>query len=1169
MNENPLNRKLPRTSRWHHLVCALPLFQGFSASFTALALAAVLTPKSAADILTFQQGVNGYTGLTYATLQLGAPDAAMGGSSATTWTVDGGNTTIFDATKQGLIRFDNIFGSGAGQIPLGSTINSATISANFDDPSGSSFAVNRMLVTWSAASTWNSMVTGVANDGVEAVVADSATVANPNGNATGTYNPFGTALTADLQLFSNGTANYGWLVRPTAGVSGWGWTASAGSPVLTVDYVPAPTGFTAYNDCAMTSTGNVTSYQIVDTGYTPSGLLKDYTTGAATGVTATASASAALVLWTDPVVNVPYTTGTDADTFFTGKLDFVGSPELNSDTEYYQYTFTGLDPAKSYEFVTTMNRASSGYTTRLTTYTLSGATSFVNSSSTGTTVSTTAVANDSTTLCSGYNTLSGHVARWTNIKASSGTFSVKAMRVAGTKAYGFGMFMLKETPAVSIPAQYVIVISVDGLGGTYLGKMFDGTATGGPYAIPNFTRFKNQGAGTLAAHNDNNNYETLPNHTSIITGRPRDNSPGFDGHNWAINGDPAVGQTIHTNKGSYVVSVFDVAHDNGLRTGMYANKSKFSLFDTYGSYTGGGSYNATYGALDTILPDNGRDKIDNTYINTTLGGIVVDTFIAQQTAPATRNQYAFVHINEPDDAGHGSGWGTAPWYASVVTVDGMLGKIFKLIETDVPAMTGKTAIILTADHGYQGAPGPDTYQVPFYVWGPGVTTGADLYTLNAGKRQVASTYPMTTYSGIQPVRNAEASNLALDLLGLGPIPGSSFDFAQDLVVSGGAPPVGPTVALSLSSSSMPEAGGTATVTATLSAIHTLPVTVNLAFTGTATLTSDYTRSGTSISIPVGSTTGTIILTAVQDAVYESPNETIVVDIGTVDNATESGTQTVTATIIDDDLPPGGVTTAYEPFDTYANGTLLSAISGWWTAGTYTVISGGGVAGSAGIGTDGGSQILNWQGQPFQWSTLAAGTKVAMTMDFQTSASGNLFDDDRVGWTVDAASNITSANQLALQLDVAGMECYWDSNRTVLNPLSGIKVSTWYRFNVEYTKLTATSAGIIGTLTELDASGNPIGTPYVGTIADSSAAPYSAPAGRFTSTSQWPSFKNYSATGGNADNARLTITPPAPPVTTLLNQNFDSMGSAGTTLPAAWTAGYLGAVGTQNWSLALD
>ena len=318
--------------------------------------------------------------------------------------------------------------------------------------------------------------------------------------------------------------------------------------------------------------------------------------------------------------------------------------------------------------------------------------------------------------------------------------------------------------------QYVIEISVDGLGGTYLKKIFDGTATGGPYAIPNFTRLKNEGASTLAAHCDNDNWETLPNHVSILTGRPRNTSPGFDGHNWTGNGDPGVGQTLHTNKPPYVASVFDVAHDGGLKTGMYANKSKFSLFSTYGSYTGGGSYNT---------------KIDNPYISTALGGIVVDTFITQQKS-GTPNRYAFLHINEPDANGHGSGWGSATWNQSVVTVDGMLGKIFQMIQ-EVPAMTGKTAIILTADHGYQGAPGPDTYQVPFFVWGPGVTAGADLYALNNGQngaatRQVAATYPMTTYAGDQPIRNAEASNLALKLLKLGAIPGSTFNFSQTLAV---------------------------------------------------------------------------------------------------------------------------------------------------------------------------------------------------------------------------------------------------------------------------------------------------------------------------------------------------------------------------------------------------
>ena len=690
------------------------------------------------------------------------------------------------------------------------------------------------------------------------------------------------------------------------------------------DPAPVASNFTAYNDCAMSTTtpANVTNWQtqsnVADPAYTPSGLLKDFTSGLTSSVTCTASASAALVLWTDPVVNVPFTTGTDAANIFNGKLDFTGSPELNSDTEYYQYTFTGLNPAKTYEFVTTMNRANSGYTTRLTTYTISGATSFVNASSAGTTISTSAMANDSTTLCSGYNTVNGYVARWTNITASSGTFSVKAMRVAGTKAYGFSMFMLKET--LPAQAQYVIEISVDGLGGTYLKKLFDGTATGGPYSIPNFTRLNNEGASTLTAHCDNDNWETLPNHTSILTARQQ---VGTTGHNWTLNSDPAVGQTLHTNKPPYVASVFDVAHDNDLRTGMYANKTKFSLFHTYGSWTGGGSYDAANGGTDTTGINNGTNKVDNTYIDTTLGGVIVDTYIAQQKT-ASPNRYAFVHINEPDANGHGSGWGSATWNSSVVTVDAMLGKLFKLIETDVPAMKNHTVIILTADHGNQDNPpaGVDRYSVPFFVWGPGVSAGADLYALNVGKRQVAASYPMTTYTGLQPIRNAEASNLALKMLGLGPIPGSTIAPTQDLSVS--APLTLPTVSLSLTGNPLAEAAGAATVTTTLSATYPLPVTVNLAFSGTATLTTDYTRSATSIVIPALSTTGTVTLTAVQDAVYD-PGETIVVDIDTVVNATENGTQQVTATITDDDPAP--------PYRSFTGAAITENFDGLGTAGT--------------------------------------------------------------------------------------------------------------------------------------------------------------------------------------------------------------------------------------------
>lgn len=209
-----------------------------------LALAgALLAPNSAADTLTFQQGVGGYTGLKQTTLfQLGAGASAVnGGLSVGTWTVDGGNLAYNNGEfKHGLIWFDNIFGSNPGQIPFGSLITSATITATYNDFSDSAFAVHRMLQTWSpATATWNSFTAGVQADGIEAAAAATTTFSNPNSGGAGTYNAYGTSLTDDLQLFSSGTPNYGWVVLPTSGFSGWGWSAAqTNSAVLSVTFTP-------------------------------------------------------------------------------------------------------------------------------------------------------------------------------------------------------------------------------------------------------------------------------------------------------------------------------------------------------------------------------------------------------------------------------------------------------------------------------------------------------------------------------------------------------------------------------------------------------------------------------------------------------------------------------------------------------------------------------------------------------------------------------------------------------------------------------------------------------------------------------------------------------------------------------------------------------------------
>ena len=129
----------------------------------------------------------------------------------------------------------------------------------------------------------------------------------------------------------------------------------------------------------------------------------------------------------------------------------------------------------------------------------------------------------------------------------------------------------------------------------------------------------------------------------------------------------------------------------------------------------------------------------------------------------------------------------------------------------------------------------------------------------------------------------------------------------------------PTVTLSGGGQINTEAGGTATVTATLSALSGRAVTVNLAFTGSATLTDDYTRSGTSIVIAAGSSTGTVTLTSVADATAEA-YETIVASIDSVANGTASG-DPVTTTIVDDDRTIAGTVIDKDTLETVSGATV--------------------------------------------------------------------------------------------------------------------------------------------------------------------------------------------------------------------------------------------------------
>ncbi|WP_208112459.1 beta strand repeat-containing protein, partial [Sunxiuqinia elliptica] len=113
----------------------------------------------------------------------------------------------------------------------------------------------------------------------------------------------------------------------------------------------------------------------------------------------------------------------------------------------------------------------------------------------------------------------------------------------------------------------------------------------------------------------------------------------------------------------------------------------------------------------------------------------------------------------------------------------------------------------------------------------------------------------------------------------------------------------PTVTLSVTPGSKAEnITTTSEVKATLSNTYAADVTVNLDFSGTAINQGDYTRSSSSITITPGNTSGTITLQNINDMLFEG-DETVVVDISSVTNGTESGTQQITYTITNDDAKP--------------------------------------------------------------------------------------------------------------------------------------------------------------------------------------------------------------------------------------------------------------------------
>jgi hypothetical protein len=194
----------------------------------------------------YQDGIGGYTGTRDTYLAQATPAVASG--SAAFWRWDTDNPPSSNNWEYGLIRFDDIVGGGAGQIPQGSTVQSATLTIYVENgtvaPAGE---IDEAAVSWNeATTTWNDFggEAGVQADEYGAVVGAAPL-------ATGSVN---IDVTASVQKWVNDPAqNQGWIFRPNstdgAQVTSAEGTTVANRPKLTVQYTTGVPGCTGNPDC--------------------------------------------------------------------------------------------------------------------------------------------------------------------------------------------------------------------------------------------------------------------------------------------------------------------------------------------------------------------------------------------------------------------------------------------------------------------------------------------------------------------------------------------------------------------------------------------------------------------------------------------------------------------------------------------------------------------------------------------------------------------------------------------------------------------------------------------------------------------------------------------------------------------------------------------------------
>lgn len=234
-------------------------------------------------------------------------------------------------------------------------------------------------------------------------------------------------------------------------------------------------------------------------------------------------------------------------------------------------------------------------------------------------------------------------------------------------------------PPLPVRAPHVVIVSVDGLRLDAIGEA--GART--------MQRLMREGAHSPRARTITPS-RTLPSHASMLTGVP------VEAHGITWNTHlPAEGVVE-------VPTIFELARAEGYGTAAFFGKRKLLHLVRPGSLDRVG-----YPRTDLMLS----------------GGRVAEE--ALQALRFERPNLLFVHIPDPDLAGHALGWMSPPYRWAVRRADRAVEAIWR---GAVEAFGEDVVLIVTADHGggegrTHGLGRDEDVRIPWIAWGAGVAPG--------------------------------------------------------------------------------------------------------------------------------------------------------------------------------------------------------------------------------------------------------------------------------------------------------------------------------------------------------------------------------------------------------------------------------------------------------------